>query len=106
MLYRFAGLLIERSGETEEYLFNMNNYNRITGVGLLPVITLIAFSPFQNIGWLVSTGVFLVVSLYFLLISRGFITLLKKQFSIFYLFLYFCTLEFLPLVLLYKILDV
>jgi hypothetical protein len=106
MLYKFAGLLIEKPGETEEFLFNMNNFNRITGLVLLPLITLIAFSPFRNIGWLVSAGIFLVVTLYFLLISRGFITLLKKQFSIFYLFLYFCTLEFLPLVLLYKILVV
>lgn len=105
-IYRFTGFVVEKQVETEEFLFNMSNFNRITGMMLLPVVTLIAFSPFRNTEILIISGVFMVISLYFLLIMRGFITLLKKQFSIFYLFLYFCTLEILPLVLLYKVLVV
>lgn len=106
LIYRFIGYLIERNGETGEYLFNMNNFTRVAGLVLFPVVTVIAFYPFGNLNVPVTTGIILVASIYFLLIIRGFVILLKKQFSIFYLFLYFCTLEFLPLVLLYKILVV
>ena len=104
IIYRFAGFLVKKQGETEEYLFTMNNFNRITGLVLFPVIILIAYAPFRREEVLFITGGFIVISLYFLLIVRGFVTLVKKQFSIFYLFLYFCTLEFLPLVLLYNVL--
>jgi hypothetical protein len=106
LIYRFLGFLIEKTGETKEYLFNMNNFARVAGIVLFPVVTVIAFYPFNNIEVPVFSGIFLVGAIYFLLITRGFVILLNKQFSIFYLFLYFCTLEFLPLVLLYKILVV
>ncbi|SHF59435.1 protein of unknown function [Mariniphaga anaerophila] len=104
LIYRLVGFTIEKTGETGEYLFNMNNFTRIAGVILFPVVTIIAFYPFNNIELPVTIGVILIALIYFLLIIRGFVILLKKQFSIFYLFLYFCTLEFVPLVLLYKIL--
>ncbi len=106
LIYHFIGVLIEKKGETGEFLFNLDNFKRVTGLFLLPVVAIIAFYPFsqENIPLLI--GVAVIVFLYSLLIFRGFAILLRKQFSIFYLFLYFCTLEFLPLVLLYKILVV
>jgi hypothetical protein len=106
LIYRIIGFLIEKNGETAEYLFNMNNFTRIAGIVLFPVVAIIAFYPFDNLNVPITAGIILVTAIYFLLIIRGFVILLKKQFSIFYLFLYFCTLEFLPLVLLYKILVV
>jgi hypothetical protein len=106
ILYRLTGFLVEQGGETWGFLFRMNNFNRVTGIMLLPVVLLIAFSPFRQADVLITAGILSIISLYVLLIARGFITLLKKEFSIFYLFLYFCTLEFLPLVLIYNILVV
>lgn len=106
MIYRLMGILVEKKSETGEFLFNMDNFNRVTGLVLFPVVTVIAFYPFSSVLLPIAIGLFVFVSLYLLLLSRGFLILLKKQFSIFYLFLYFCTLEFLPLVLLYKILVV
>ncbi len=103
LAYKMVGFITEGIGETSEYLFNMDNVNRITGMALFPFVLLIAFFPFSNIFVPVFLGIISVAAMYFLLLQRGFIILLKKQFSIFYLFLYFCTLEFLPLVLLYKI---
>lgn len=105
-LYKTLGFIINKTEETSEYLFNLNNFNRVTGLILLPVVAIIAFYPFSNLQVPVIIGITITVFLYFILLSRGFVILLKKQFSIFYLFLYFCTLEFLPLVLLYKILVV
>ncbi len=105
-IYRFMGLVIEKRGETGEYLFNADNFKRVAGLVLLPMVAVIAYYPYGNENLPVFAGVAIIVFLYFLLVLRGFVILLRKQFSIFYLFLYFCTLEFLPLVLLYKILVV
>lgn len=105
-IYRFMGFLTGKKNETGEYLFNTNNFKRVAGLILLPLVAVIAFYPYGKENIPVTTGIFVVLILYSLLVFRGFIILLRKQFSIFYLFLYFCTLEFLPLVLLYKILVV
>ncbi len=105
-IYRFFGTLIEKKRETREYLYNADNFRRVAGLILLPMVAVIAFYPYSQENIPVYAGIVLVVLLYSLLVIRGFKILLKKQFSLFYLFLYFCTLEFLPLVLLYKILVV
>ena len=103
LIYNITGVMVEGISETKEFLFNLDNVNRVTGLVLFPVVLLIAFFPLQNLTTPVILGVAAVIFLYFLLLFRGFTILLRKQFSIYYLFLYFCTLEFLPLVLLYKI---
>ena len=103
--YKFTGKLTECESEVNEYLFNMDNVNRIAGLILLPVVLVNMFFPFNNAGLVIYPGIFILVFLYFKVLLRGTLILFKKQFSIFYLFLYFCTLEFVPLVLLYKILS-
>jgi hypothetical protein len=105
MVYKFTGKLTECESEVDEYLFNMDNVNRIAGLILLPVVLVNMFFPFQNAGLMIYPGIFILVFLYFKVLLRGILILFRKQFSIFYLFLYFCTLEFVPLVLLYKILS-
>jgi len=104
LLYRYTGFLFENTNETSEFLFNLNNTNRVTGMVLIPVVASLAFSPFSSLKIPVIIGILIVAAIYFLLVFRGVVILLRKQFSILYLFLYFCTLEFLPLVLVYKLL--
>jgi hypothetical protein len=103
LLYRAIGIVFESREETGEYLFNHDNYGRITGLILFPIVTLVAFGPFKSVDFLLLAGVFVVVVFYSLLLGLGISILLKKQFSIFYLFLYLCSLEFLPLLLIYKV---
>jgi hypothetical protein len=103
LFYNTLGHILDKSAETSEFLFNLDNFNRVMGLALLPVATIIIFYPSENLQVPVIFGVILVVFLYLKLLYRGFKVLITKQFSIFYLFLYFCTLEILPLVLLYKI---
>ncbi|MFW5774569.1 MAG: DUF4271 domain-containing protein [Tangfeifania sp.] len=105
-LYKSTGFIFQNSGETSEFLFNLDNHVRVTGLVLFPVVAIIPFSPFNNVEIPVYFGILIVSTIYFLLLFRGFMILLKKQFSIIYLFLYFCTLEILPLVLVYKFLVI
>ena len=105
-LYKTTGFIFENSVETSEFLFNLDNHVRVAGLLIFPVVAIISFSPFNSLGIPVYFGILFVSAVYFLLLFRGFMILLKKQFSIIYLFLYFCTLEILPLVLVYKFLVI
>ncbi|WP_340113299.1 DUF4271 domain-containing protein [Maribellus mangrovi] len=106
LLYKVLGLLFETKNETREFLFNMDNTFRALGLILLPLIALVAFSPIQQTLLLIVTGIAIVFIFYAIILQRGVFILLRKQFSIFYLFLYLCTLEFLPLLLIYKVVVV
>jgi hypothetical protein len=103
-IYYLLGILTESKPEVLEYLFSITVYNRILGVFLLPVTTIIAFVPLTLAEPLLYLGLFIVVVFYILAVARGIKIFLRKQFSISYLILYLCTLEILPLLLIYSIL--
>ncbi len=103
MAYYFIGLVFESVSETSEYLFNLDNFNRTVGIVLFPVVVLTNYYPYENPVFMVVAGICIVTVFYAFLLQRGILILLRKQFSIFYLFLYLCTLEFLPLFLIYNV---
>lgn len=103
ILYFFMGYITRSSFETSEYVFNMNNYNRILGLFLFPICLSIVFIPRLQQEYLLIIGISIFLFLYFLLLFRGIKILLRKQFSIFYLILYLCSLEILPIIYLYKL---
>jgi hypothetical protein len=105
LAYKLTGVITETCNETNEYLFNMDSIKRVAGLILFPLVIIGIFFPYSHPGVIVFTGLFIISALYLRLLQRGILILFKKQFSIFYLFLYFCTLEFVPLVLLYNILE-
>jgi hypothetical protein len=97
LAYYLQGSISRNVQETLEFLFNMNIYNRILGLFLLPVNLIVAFTPLKDPEWVVAAGIFIIGFFYILLIFRGIKILMRKHFSIFYLILYLCTLEILPL---------
>jgi hypothetical protein len=103
LAYQAFGSIFIGASDTREFLFNMDNFNRGAGIILLPIVALIAYFPSENPMVAVFLGVLTTLVFYIMLLKRGISILLKKQFPIFYLFLYLCTLEFLPLLLIYKI---
>lgn len=103
MVYRWLGNLFRGVAETAEFLFNVDNFNRVTGILLFPIVALIAFFPSDSPMYIMIVGVVTVSFFYIMLLKRGISIMLKKQFSLFYLFLYLCALEFLPLLLIYKV---
>ncbi len=103
LIYKILGITFKNSPETSEFIFNIDNFNRVTGILLLPIVALLAFYPYRYLVVIVIAGAAAVLSLYLFLLGRGSSILLRKQFSILYLFLYLCTLEFLPLLLIFKV---
>lgn len=104
LIYTIIGILTESREEVREYLFSITVFNRILGLFLLPVTAAIAFVPLYQPEILLFTGLGIVAIFYLLSLIRGGKIFLKKHFSISYLILYLCTLEFLPLLLIYNIL--
>ena len=103
LAYYLQGSISECLPETQEYIYHMNLYNRLVGLVLLPVSLVVAFAPLSNPDLLIVFGLIVVGFFYILLLFRGTSILLRKHFSIFYLILYLCTLEILPLIFIYKL---
>jgi len=102
-LYSLQGKISETVSETQEVLYNMNLYNRILGLGLVPVTLILAFSRLPNPQIVIGLGVVMALLCYILLVFRGMKILVRKDFPLFYLILYLCTLEILPLFFIYKL---
>ena len=103
LLYKILGTLFIGASDTGELMFNMDNTYRAAGIILFPIVGVVTFGPFGNTVAAIVAGLVTLVFFYGLLLKRAVSILIKKQVSIFYLFLYLCTLEFLPLLLIYKV---
>jgi len=104
ILYYIIGVLTESKHEIQEYLFSITVFNRVLGLFLLPISATIAFIPLSQVEPLLFAGLGIIIIFYLMSLIRGAKIFLKKQFSISYLILYLCTLEFLPLLLIYNLL--
>lgn len=104
IIYYIVGVLTESTQEVREYLFSITIYNRVLGLIILPVTTTIAFLRLNSTEPLTYAGISFIAIFYILSLARGSKIFLKKHFSILYLILYICTLEFLPLLIIYNLL--
>lgn len=104
ILYYLVAAIFARFEYAHECIFNVYLFNRALGICLYPIVIALAFvkssvippNVVLIIGYVV-IGLFYVFRLY-----REFQVSLKNRISLFYIFLYFCTLEFLPIMLLVK----
>ncbi len=104
MLYRLVGSIAMLKEQTDESVFNLRLYYKVLGIILLPLVTIheiIAQINFITI-WIMAG---FVVIIYIATIIRSIYLGHKKDISIFYLILYLCTLEILPLLLIYKLIS-
>lgn len=104
VIYAMSGIMTESKREVREYLFSITVFNRVLGLFLLPVTAIIAFVQLYQPEPLLFTGLGIIIIFNLLSLRRGAKIFLRKHFSISYLILYLCTLEFLPLLLVYNIL--
>jgi hypothetical protein len=86
-----------------KYSFTIFLYNKMIGIALLPIIALLPYVPAAITPWLFYVGAFVIVLLYILRIFRGLQISFKNRLSIFYLILYLCALEILPILILFKV---
>jgi hypothetical protein len=88
----------------KEYNQNINFFNQSVGLILFPVTVLITYSGLSQIA--VYIGIISFFSSYILRIVRLMKINFVKQINIFYMFLYLCTFEIIPILYLIKALYV
>ncbi len=103
---RVVAFLFDKSALFDRYLHSVSLYNRIYGILLLPVILGLLYAGEVVYEPLLYTGVIMAGVFYMLQLVRGLEIASKKKFSVFYMFLYFCALEFIPVIVLFKLINV
>jgi hypothetical protein len=100
-LIRFLGNVFQTLPITYEYLLNMLLINILTGIVVLPFLIFAVYLKSGAFLYIAATFVMLLLLFQFI---RGFmIGMTVKKFSYFYLFVYLCTLEILPLLVIAKL---
>lgn len=102
LLYWFTGVFIDSESDVVELLSNFNIYYRILGIIILPIIFSIPYVPEYIPEILIYCGFAIIISVFIMRIIRGFVISFKVKLSLFYSFLYFCMLEILPMLYLFK----
>ncbi len=102
MLLQLVGSLFKQRDLFNAYLYNSYTFNKVMGLILLPLLFLIIYTNGQihQISWWVSYAT--IASIILLRISRAILFAKKEDILNFYLFLYLCALEIVPILLIYK----
>jgi hypothetical protein len=96
----FAGMVFRTDATTNMYLLNVLVANITTGLILLPVLVMVIY--LKSVLFLYVSLSILALSLLFLFFRGFFIGLSLTKFSYVFLFVYLCTLEILPLIIMTK----
>jgi hypothetical protein len=104
LVLKACGWLFEQEREMATYIFNIFLINNILGIILLPFICLIAYNETISITWLVLIPMIIIGLAFGWRLVRGIqIGIGISSFSPLYLFLYLCTLEIAPLMVLIRV---
>ena len=104
ILLSLTGYIFRRERIFSEYLFHHFLINKVLGVVLLPFIIAIAYTQ-GMVNEVIIYSSFIAVSItYILRISRAIIFIFRNVISLFYLILYLCAVEILPILVVIKFL--
>ncbi len=102
LLYKVLGSIFSQRETTGELVFNMMLFNNVLGLLLLPVSTIHSMVPAFGVYSLFIVPV-LIAIFYLMSLVRSIYFASRAGISIFYLILYLCTLEILPILLVVKL---
>lgn len=103
-VYLMVGYVFDKQVAVREYLYNASLLSKVYGILLVPIIAIVPYVHALLVSQLIKIGAGLFILLFVIQLIRGGRIILQQSLSIFYLFLYFCALEILPLLILYKVL--
>jgi hypothetical protein len=103
-LYRISGAIFDTPSETREYLFHAKTGNRVTGLILFPVVLFLFLTTGITAEYLLYFGIISILILSIINVLRSMMIIAQKVFPVYYLILYLCTLEILPVLIVGKLL--
>lgn len=105
VVVRTLGYIFDGVKEGKEYLHTVFIYNKNLAIFLLPVTLSVPFIADFAASFLLNAGLVVALIFYLFRLFRGVKILFRKHVSIFYMILYLCALEILPLLVIYKLLK-
>ncbi|MDP4207496.1 MAG: DUF4271 domain-containing protein [Bacteroidota bacterium] len=103
VIIRIIGYLFQKQDEFHEYVHNINLYNKNIGLFLFPVVILFPYIADQIKPAVIWAGLLIWGIMILFRTIRGFQIIIRKEVSPFYLILYLCTVEILPVLILIKL---
>ncbi|WP_157202430.1 DUF4271 domain-containing protein [Marinilabilia salmonicolor] len=104
IVYRFVGWVFRVQEATSTYLFQSSVMSKAFGLVLMPLVVVFPFLEPEARHWIPSIGFSIFILLYVVQVGRGIVANLRGGLSGYYIFLYLCALEILPLSILIKVL--
>jgi hypothetical protein len=103
LVYRLLGLIVGYYTETSEFLFFFANSLKILGIAYVILLFGSFFTTNTGKSVFIYIGVILTILMFFVKFYRILVTFFRNRFSLYYMILYFCALEIIPVILLVKI---
>lgn len=104
ILLRFFAVAFGQERPAALYIFNIFLMVTMAGLLLLPVNILLAYAPAAAKTWLIPVSLVILAALFLYRLVRAILIWLGiPGFSLFYLFLYLCTFEIAPLLVIWKL---
>jgi hypothetical protein len=100
-----SALIFGFSKISSEYLFYYQNLLKVLGIALLLFCLILFFLVRKQQTTLIYFSFFIVAIVYLVKTFRIFVIFFKNKLSLYYLILYFCALEIIPIILLVKIFN-
>ncbi|GEM_PF-2708430 len=100
---KLVQLLYKGDFSLNEYNYNVNLYLKVAGIILIPIVIVLAFTSGINSKFLVGLGLFLVFSSIIWRYWRGIQNAVLLRISFFYIILYLCAFEILPVITMAKL---
>jgi hypothetical protein len=103
MAIRLTGLIFRTKQDTAELVLTNMIFNGATGIVIFPFVVAGFYSG--NLLWIKAAGAILLLGIALRFFRSLQIGLSAQTFSVIYLFLYLCTLEILPLLIIYRLIS-
>ena len=103
---KIVGYISQTQKIFAEYLHNIFIHTRVTGLLLLPFIIAIPYTDYRITPVAIFAGAVIIILGYFFRIIRGIKIFTLRKISLLYLFLYLCSLEFMPVLVFFKYLRI
>jgi hypothetical protein len=102
---KILGFLFDHGKSFNEHIHSTFIYYKAAGLFLLPIVSIIPYISDSYGHILLIIGVLIIFILYIISIFRATRIMLQKDILLFYWILYLCTIEFLPIMLIYKFIN-
>ncbi len=103
---KILGFIFDKVAVVNEYIFITYLVNQVVGIAFIPVIIFVAYGQHSLAHAFVYAGIFLFALEFLIRVGKGaFAVLTSGEVTLFYLLLYLCTLEILPLLFAWKVIE-